>query len=574
MPVFVLIAIIYTQQIGNTVQSFEKWASAKIDQIYYHAEKNLSIVEKTAAQMIYGNNLQYYMTDTKGISDSEWSGFVTSYQNKVMSLRYAYNELFYKISLYSDSFKQREIDGYIYDIERLKDLSEYESIISGSERTFCGNVSKTHNDSDEFSKTNGSWIVPYYYKVYSPHNNAFIGVIKIDVLASKLLDHKNINLDENDTYFVYGDNGYLLYEKNEDGIVSSVDIDKIATDKGVLDIDGKYIAYECFEKLGFKVFIGINKSDLTDIMQNQRLLLVWLLFFASILVIFLVWLIINLMFKRLKNLVKIIENVEQGDFNLHLEDRGNDEISIIIRRFNEMAKKLKENIENAIQKETAHKEAELKALQLQINPHFMYNVLENLRMQCEIKGDSEMADTLISLADFFRYSIKNQSEIVTLETEMNHLENYIAIMKFRYQDKLVLTENINTACYHCRIPKVSLQPIVENCFRHAFTNKQSPWKISISTEVNNDTLLIIIQDNGQGISPKDLARLNDDLQRNKTSLNSPVEGNPIGFHNVNSRIKMLFGDQFGIRLESRVNIGTKVSIVLPFYIENKEVIYD
>ena len=570
VPAFIMIVMVNILQVSNTLDSYDKWASAKIDQVYYNAVNDREAMEKIAAQIILDNNLQYFMS-SKTITDAEWADFLWFYKKNIVSLQTAYYQLIYKIRLFSNNFDPGINYQYVYSLDSLMAVLKSDVLPEGEE-PFRGDVRKVVPGS---GSTAGEMkpVIPYFYKVYSPYDQGeLLGVVEIDVFIDKLFNYQDINLDEDYAYMVLDTENTVLYGKNAETMQYQIKPEELTENQGIFQLDDKYIAYERFDDIGISVFIGANESEIAEILKGQRTLLIWLMFFSSVVVILLVWMVINMMFKRLKNLVKIIESIEEGEFNQHLEDHGNDEISIIVRRFDEMSRKLKENIETAIQKETAQKEAQLKALQLQINPHFMYNVLENLRMQCEINGDSGMADTLISLADFFRYSIKDDNEVVTLETELKHLENYMAIMKFRYQDKLVFTQRIDEGCSRCMIPKVSLQPIVENCFRHAFANKVPPWELSISTHVSDGKMRICIKDNGQGIGAGDLYQLNEDLSQNRISLHSPAEGSPIGLHNVNTRIKMLFGPEFGVSLISRINVGTEVHIILPVSTEKKEAI--
>jgi two-component system sensor histidine kinase YesM len=573
VPVLIFVNNIYSQQINNILGIIQQNTFEKISNIKQNIKNVKSNVEKATEQIIFGNELEYFMNPEQDISPKEWTRFISSLQDQLLSLRFAYTNLFYKVRLYSDNFgfgDQKEVYDIIYNIKRLENLPEYKSIVSGENRNFWGNTRKVEDYPEMPGRVSferdTSIILPYYCKIYHPITKEFLGIIEIDLLLSKLMSENLMQFGSEYSILVYDSDWQIVAQYNAPDIIQSFNPAKVgSSDKGVLDIGGQNIVYEKLNDVNSVVVIGVYKykKEIVQLTQKQRVSFILISIITIVLISLFIWTIINLMFKRLRKLVKVMDKLEKGNFDVKIKVQGNDEIAIIYKRFNQMANKLKENLISAIQKETAQKDAELKALQLQINPHFLYNVLENLRMECEIRGESDLADTLVSLSDFFRYSIKNSCEIVTLETELTHLENYITIMKIRYQNKLVFSNNINPAHYGCKILKVTFQPLVENCFKHAFHDMPSPWKIEICTEVRDGSLCIKIKDNGKGISADETQQLNEWLEHEKDLSELPHSSNSIGIFNVNKRIKMYFGSQYGIKLYSIINVGTEVVITLP-----------
>ncbi len=222
----------------------------------------------------------------------------------------------------------------------------------------------------------------------------------------------------------------------------------------------------------------------------------------------------------------------------------------------------------------SQKQAEYLALQNQINPHFLYNTLEALRGDTLYEGLTSVASVIEALATFFRYTITDTGNLTTLENELEHTENYFLIQKYRFGDKIDMS-----ICYPpdkgelltFLIPKLTLQPIIENSIFHGLERKSGEGQITISLETTERFLFVNISDTGIGMPPERLHQINSSLQ-NLTSqqphshAESPAhdkEHKSIALYNVARRIRLLFGNDYGIHLYSTPDIGTDVQIILP-----------
>lgn len=229
----------------------------------------------------------------------------------------------------------------------------------------------------------------------------------------------------------------------------------------------------------------------------------------------------------------------------------------------EMITEIKKKQEHEYSMEMLKKQAELNALQSQINPHFLYNTLDSIRGQLMMEGMCESADILESLSNLFRYSI-SLATYNTLEQELDNVENYMRIMRYRFGSRFTLFKKIDYSCdyiLNCEIPKLTLQPIVENAIKHGLEKKESGGVIIIRAFISDAGLHISVEDNGVGINTTILDELNK-----KFSEGSPVQfanGSGIALVNVNERIRLLYGDQYGLYVNSIENVGTEVHILLP-----------
>ena len=212
----------------------------------------------------------------------------------------------------------------------------------------------------------------------------------------------------------------------------------------------------------------------------------------------------------------------------------------------------------------------MSVLQNQINPHFLYNTLECIRGQALYYGIDDIATTVETLSRFFRYTINTKSDIVTLKDELSNINDYMLIQKYRFKDRFILEieKGDDPNILASKIPKLTLQPIIENAINHAFTDKITGNYILLNITSTNKHINITVSDNGKGIPDDALRTLNETLSSNIWNIRagntlSSERHSGIALSNVNKRIKLLFGDAYGLSLSSILGIGTDVEIFIP-----------
>ena len=274
--------------------------------------------------------------------------------------------------------------------------------------------------------------------------------------------------------------------------------------------------------------------------------------------------------ERVIVLRKEMHKVVSGDFDIKESIEGEDEIGELYEDLNKMMQSIKQLIHEVyvekIQKEqlrNRQKEAQFKMLASQINPHFLYNTLETIRMKALIKGDHEIAKVVKMLAKIMRRNLEVGDKPTSLESEVELVKSYLEIQKMRFGEKINYTIKVLSDISNYHILPLILQPIAENAFVHGLENKQGNGNIDITIKSENDLFVIVIKDDGLGIPEDKLEYLNkclDDFNGNGKKS--------IGISNVNQRIKLYYGEDYGIKVQSRLNEGTEVSIILP---KHKEV---
>ena len=212
-----------------------------------------------------------------------------------------------------------------------------------------------------------------------------------------------------------------------------------------------------------------------------------------------------------------------------------------------------------------YKQAELDALQSQINPHFLYNTLDSIRGQALMEGAEDIADMTEALSTFFRYSISNRNNVVTLDEELENIRNYFMIQQFRFNNRFQLQilpfpQELGEICH---LPKMTLQPILENAILHGMEEKIGPGTISIKVVETDSRIIITISDDGAGMNEDTLLHLQAKLRGDEPVSLKRTRGNGIALPNVSRRIKLLFGEDCGVYVMSTLGLGTDVEITLP-----------
>ncbi|MCA0754782.1 sensor histidine kinase [Paenibacillus sp. N4] len=238
-----------------------------------------------------------------------------------------------------------------------------------------------------------------------------------------------------------------------------------------------------------------------------------------------------------------------------------DEIGLLETKLNNMSSRIKEHIKTEYSINLEKKTAELKALQAQINPHFLQNTLQMIGTMLFTKKPAECYEIIRSLSEMFRYVIRDPDDLASLKAELDHLGNYMKIQQQRFSARLHYSVEIDESLLSSSVPKLTLQPIVENAFIHGLDSKSGEWRVELSVYGDDEAVCIRIRDNGIGIEADQLARL-----RNRLSSQSGqvwTYGHRIGIQNVASRLHLHFGAEGGIRIDSERGKGTTVTVRLP-----------
>lgn len=319
--------------------------------------------------------------------------------------------------------------------------------------------------------------------------------------------------------------------------------------------------YSSSSKTNWKVIISIPVDELTRDVKVTRNAT-----FAATLIIIVLALIISIILsfaltKPLTQMIQLMKKVQNGDLDVQFRVTRRDEIGLLGHQFNRMLARIRQLIQDIYRIEEQKKEAELQALQSQINPHFIYNTLESIRMTAELNDDIEAADMISILGKLLRYSTGELTGRTTMKQELMYVRNYVELLGYRYPGRFQLEIDVPGELDNYAIIKLVFQPIIENAAYHGLDDSKPQMHLSIKYETTEDKLLFHISDDGCGMDQATLDKLNDSLKHElppKKSINGGI-----GMKNVHQRVQLQYGAAYGIEVFSEPGVGTDVILSLP-----------
>jgi two-component system sensor histidine kinase YesM len=306
---------------------------------------------------------------------------------------------------------------------------------------------------------------------------------------------------------------------------------------------------------GWKVVGTIRTAELLRGSQEAQQVYVLLALLMTAVIVIVSSVISRSITKPIKELRDSMQKVQEGNFNVEVEAVSHNEIGSLGRSFNIMTEKIKELVIQNISEQKEKRRLEMKALQSQINPHFLYNTLDSIIWMAQGKKTEDVVTMTSSLARLLRQSLSSEED-VSLEQEIKYVESYLVIQKMRYQDKLEFSLDMEESVGHARIPKLVLQPLVENAIYHGLKYKEGKGKLFVQAYEQGNNVAIEIADNGVGMNDEALAHIFD-----KHKVN--YQSNGIGVYNVQRRLKLAFGSAYGLTYDSVEGEGTIVTVLIP-----------
>ena len=257
--------------------------------------------------------------------------------------------------------------------------------------------------------------------------------------------------------------------------------------------------------------------------------------------------------------------VAKGDFTTRTTCDNHDELAILSDRFNDMTIKLEQQVKSIKLEQENLRYMESKLLQTQINPHFLYNTLDTIIWLIEVEKSKEAIDIVVALSEFFRIVVSKGKDFITIREEEIHIKSYLQIQQSRYKDILTYEINIPEELYAYQILKLTLQPIIENSLYHGIKKQRAKGKITVTGDIKDDVIYFHVIDNGVGMDEEELNALRKEIE-----LPGSKQSTGFGLANVNKRIKLNYGNNYGLSIQSKKGEGTDIMIKFPArLIENK-----
>lgn len=555
--VFLLLSLNYTTD--TVLNNSSSYTLQLIDQVNADIDSYISYMDNLSDMMVGSVDVRNYLFRYNSGENKE--AITQRLLNTFKTLKDSREDI-YNIGIISNNGEYLINDG-TDSLNAYMDYHEMDwyqkALLSGKEAV----ISSSHVQN--VVQNDYKWVVTLSRGLVNPVNNQIEGVFFVDLNYSSINDLcEKISLGSKGYIFVVEENGGIVYHPQQHLLYSGLKTERVdevrnsKTNSFITD-EGDNSKLYTISKSDRTHWTVVGVAYLEDLLGNRKetqltyVLIAAALFVAAVLIAIL---LSSMITKPIKALVKSMKKVEQGQFeNVTLQTVGHNEISALTNSFNIMTEEIHHLMIQNMEEQEQKRKSELMALQSQINPHFLYNTLDSIIWMAEGGKNREVVLMTSSLAKLLRQSISNEDEIVTIASEVEYTRSYLTIQKMRYQDRLEFSIDVDPDILDLKIVKLVLQPLVENAIYHGIKYKETKGMIWVTGRNLGSIIVIRVEDNGIGMTEEQLARIFE----KKTSRKS----NGVGAGNVNKRLRLYYGPEYGLTYESQLNVGTTVTIRIP-----------
>lgn len=408
------------------------------------------------------------------------------------------------------------------------------------------------------------WVVTMASKLV---NEDGVRWVALDLSFNSISDYiSNVGIGQHGYCYLMDNKGNIVYHPQQQLLYSGLKTENTAALVG--KEDGSYVddnmiySISTVEGSLWRV-VGVSYVDELVNANVQSMVQVMMGIVAAVLAVTAVcsFVVSNLLSRPLQKLSTAMETFERdADRYNYKPIRGSREVRELSASFDHMVGKIKELMAKVRQEEIDLRKTELNALQAQINPHFLYNTLDSIAWMCEQGRNTEAVQMVHSLARLFRISISRGHELIPISREIEHAESYLQIQKFRYKNQFEYSFDVDPECLDYLCNKITLQPIIENSICHGLDMLVDEGRIDVTVRRDGDDILFTVSDNGVGMTQE---------QANSMLSREPEDRTGIGIKNVNDRLRIYFGESYGLSIASEPDVGTCVQIRMPRVVEGE-----
>ena len=552
IPCVIIAALWIKGRIEFVYDSFEKDSAAALQNLRIETASNAARIDTSVSSALSQREFIRFCTSDM---DADGLQLVKFSQNELKTIRSIFqsNDIIEEASLFFDNPQIYEIWPTIYGLDRLKNTPFEEIVPSGQSAVYAVEDGEVYG----------------CYRIYLDITP--VGLLRLRLDSDKFFSGFS---NANAASCLLAANGELF--SNEENLFSAEELQAVLTDlpdmpsrstyQAVLEKDGRsyLVRYSWLELLNAWAVVYEDQADLLQPVYQMGASVLAVMLLGMCVIWVLVQYVCQSMLKRLALLEKKMLAVQSGNLDIRIPERenGGDELDTLSKSFNGMLDRMQQLVDENIQRGLAVKQAELDALQSQINSHFLYNALESIRMLSEVHGDTEVAETVFSLGSLMRYHMKWKTKTVTLSEELDCIDRYIFFMSASNGTEIRLESTLPREVLYTEIPKLSIQPLVENAIVHGMPMDSRRIVITLKCRQEDGLLVLSVTDNGTGIAPERLHEIQCALNGSGTG-NIRSGKNGIGVVNVHQRIQLMYGEACGLRFISCEGLGTSVEVRIP-----------
>lgn len=531
---------------------------------YYNFSSNETAVNYMTfdnfRQIVYGIGYDPENMEERRKADME--AFLRNLMNTDMYIKSAHfvgqdlngNEISFHVNVRNNYMGSKELFYKAVDREQLDKTSRKMMIYPIHKDTYIS----SSMPSDVFTVARN-----YYDLRGSIENMNYVGTLYLDIDAARitsLID--SVDFIRNEKLYITFEDQFCLYSNQPEAVGQYVDLNSMGQEK-----NGMVLQTES-EEYGISTVVELDPQRAFAAIENLYRMMYLVIGISTLALVLGSIFFSRRLTRPLTEMMKQMKRVETGDFDINLKVEKNDEIGELSSRFNQMSAALKTYINKSYVAQIKQNEAELTALKSQIYPHFLYNTLEIIRMTALENEDHQVSSMIEALSEQIHYLIGPVEDLVPLEKEVDIVKKYIFLLSCRIQGNIQF-EISGNGLDRIMVPKLILQPVVENAYVHGIKPKGGTGRIFMETVRENEKLEITIMDNGVGMDKNQLEKMMALLESDEIGVKDEYNWKSVGVKNVNDRIRYLYGEEYGIKADSSPGLGTIVRILLPIQIKGE-----
>ncbi len=567
LPLVILSIFFFNNIRDSRIKEKIKSVEINFTQNYEQIQKNVEMCQMSTQVMLNSQNFWNYVERVSRGEKIQTKELLSFYNSEIKALEKIVNTnpYLYQIRIYADYKGIPEMMPILYKMDRVSRLEWAKEGIPES-----GTWQFDYEDEifPFFSTSRDQHLVSLVtYKMLENDKRALIEVsTRMELLFPNLYSGG----DNEWTCFASEDGKYYFDMEQENRWLDNINeilnqkpdsSDNTSYIQMTLDKEPVIVCFKTVKEIKGTLFRIVSlKEDYAAITKTSNVF--WGCFFIIVIILlFFSDKMVKIILKQFYEIMNTIHKVQKGDLDVRVQVTNPDEIGELGQQINKMLERITHLMEDSIKREILVKDSEIRALQNQINAHFIYNVLESIKMMAEVDEKYEISDAVTALGKLLRYSMKWVSKNVTVADEIDYIKNYLALINLRFDYEIYLSLNMPDLIYEQEIPKMSLQPIIENAIYHGIEELAEDTSIYMKGILYENYCIIEITDSGRGMSDEEIDRLQKKIQGEIETTGS--SGNGIGLKNVQDRIKISFGNDYGISIASKIDCYTKVIVKIP-----------
>ena len=566
IPMGVILGIMFYYIEQNTINEHETYMRNKMERNRTQMETGISSINMAT---------QFFISDAgvlemlnASVTGDEYSStqLRDTYKTDIAALeRLIYNNpLLYGVRVYATNDNVLEMMPVLYQHSRMQRLEWADNDdITGWHFGYYDTTFDSNNNEDA--------LLGYVTEI-EDFRNGTVGYVEVAMKMDTMFYELETAGDTEWSSFVTSDKSYYMGTADSDdrkAFMEQVYSENSGKDDTVISYRKSggqclVVAYQPMDTLG-GALIAVEDitSDVNDVYRMRNITVAAMIVLLIVLSFGINRLVMHLL-RRFYAILGTIRQVQDGDMDVRIKVDSSEEMGELGTQLNTMLDSINMLAQENLDRQLLVKNSQIRVLQNQINAHFIYNVLETIKMMAEIDEEYTISDAVTSLGTMLRYSMKSIDGTVILREELDYIRNYVTLMNLRFDYTIFLSMRIPNEFLQQEIPKMSLQPVVENAIKHGIESVAEDTTIYIKAMQQADNFVIEVTDSGKGMTEEEVVRLNEKIA-GKLEAESKT-GHGIGLKNVQDRINITFGEQYGLKVISKEGCFTKVSMTIPVQI--------